>query len=54
VRLFWSFVLAGGLLLVGYDTYEARREARLTLPQPGSAVMLCEDGSPIPPPPPPP
>ena len=52
MRLFWSVVLAAGLLLVGMDVYESRREARDgKTPQ---AVTMMEDGTPLPPPPPPP
>jgi hypothetical protein len=51
MRLFWSVVLTGGLLLVGLDVYESRREARSgRSPQ---AISLMEDGTPLPPPPPP-
>jgi len=53
MRFFWSVVLAGGLLLVGLDAYESRREARSdSRIRPG--IALAEDGTPFPPPPPPP
>lgn len=53
MRVFWSVVLTGGLLLVALDGYESRREARSdSRIRPG--VAMAEDGTPFPPPPPPP
>jgi hypothetical protein len=49
MRLFWSVVLTGGLLLVGFDAYEASQAAPSD-----SENVLVEDGTPYPPPPPPP
>jgi hypothetical protein len=51
MRYFWSVVLAGGLLLVGLDAYQSRRDGDSRI-RPG--VAMAEDGSPFPPPPPPP
>lgn len=51
MRYFWSVVLAGGLLLVGLDAYQSRRDSDSRI---GPGVAMAEDGSPFPPPPPPP
>jgi hypothetical protein len=51
MRLFWSVVFTGGLLLVGLDVWESRRETRSgKSPEP---IAMMEDGTPLPPPPPP-
>jgi hypothetical protein len=54
MRLFWSVVLSGGLILVGIDVYESQ-----TTSTSGDVEMsgrAAEDGTgyPEPPPPPPP
>lgn len=54
MRFFWSLVLTGGLLLIGYDVFESPRERE----RPGAisrpAILMGEDGTALPPPPPPP
>lgn len=54
MRLFWGLVLAGGLLLVGLDVYESRRDVTRSGADGRTPYALAEDGSPLPPPPPPP
>jgi hypothetical protein len=56
MRVFWSVVLAGGLLLVGFDVYEGRRGEGRTGEARGGARMsesqptvICEDGTGMPP-----
>jgi hypothetical protein len=53
MRLFWSVVLAGGLILVGVDVYESQKTSAGDVEMSGRAA---EDGTgyPEPPPPPPP
>ena len=51
MRLFWSVVLTGGLLLVGVDVYQSQTSGDVEM-----TGARCEDGTgyPEPPPPPPP
>jgi len=55
MRVFWSVVLAGGLLLVGFDVYEGRRgegrtgESRGERVTAGHTTVICEDGTSMPP-----
>ena len=51
MRVFWSVVLAGGLLLVGLDVFESRQGKGA-----GTQSASMEDGTGFPPtnPPPPP
>jgi len=53
MRRFFSLVLAGGLLLVGVDAYQSRRDATVSESGTQKAPSLMEDGSPWPTPPPP-
>jgi hypothetical protein len=52
MRLFWSVVFTGGLLLVGLDVWESRRETR-SGKSTTEPIAMMEDGTPLPPPPPP-
>jgi len=54
MRRFFSLVLAGGLLLVGVDTYQSRRDATRSESGSEKTPSLMEDGTPWPTPPPPP
>lgn len=54
VRVFWSVMLTGGLLLVGLDVFESRRDRVRPGAKSRPAIMMGEDGTPLPPPPPPP
>jgi hypothetical protein len=50
MRLFWSLVLTGGLLLVGLDVYQAQQSS---LGSEQAAPTRMEDGTGFPPPDPP-
>lgn len=55
MRFFWSVVLAGGLLLVGFDAFDRRESRRSDRPLASRQLIpVAEDGTPHPPPPPPP
>ena len=54
MRFFWSVLLTGGLLLVGWDVFELRRDRVRPEAKARPAIMMGEDGTPLPPPPPPP
>jgi hypothetical protein len=53
MRLFWSVVLTGGLVLIGVDVYESQKGTQSGGPE---MAARAEDGTgyPEPPPPPPP
>ena len=53
MRIFWSVVLAGGLLLVGVDAYQSRRDAKGSEPKSLPPISQMEDGTPWPTPRPP-
>lgn len=54
MRFFWSLVLTGGLLLIGYDVFESPRERMRPEATSSPTILRAEDGTPLPPPPPPP
>lgn len=56
MRVFWSVVLTGGLLLVGLDVFQARQRREATGDRRGLTATSIEDGTGLPPnnPPPPP
>ena len=58
MRYFWSALLTGALFLVGFDTWESRREARMAaqtqdrIGAPANAQTppaIAEDGTGLPP-----
>jgi len=54
MRLFWSVVLAGGLLLAGLDVYQSRQDATRSGSGGRTTTASMEDGTGFPPPNPPP
>ncbi len=54
MRFFWSVVLAGGLLLVGLDVYQSRRDGTRSGSGARTPYASMEDGTGLPPPNPPP
>jgi len=58
MRYFWSALLTGALFLVGFDTWESRREARMAAQSQDridarvnapAPAAIAEDGTGIPP-----
>lgn len=50
MRIFWTGLLVGGLLLTLLDVYEARKEAAAASSPSAGSLAASEDGTPWPPP----